>query len=95
MTTFPNLRSFVRLSLSCLDEIDEFFQVIKLIVVAHYAFAVIYDACLLVALEAVQKFFNAISSRELGKSLRLDLLGVKALGALCGRAFITSGNTFA
>ena len=69
---------------------DQLFKIVKLIIIAHDALAVIDDPRLLIALEAVKEFFHSISFCKLSESPRLDLISIKPLGAFGGTALIAA-----
>lgn len=74
---------------ACADESDKFFNVIKIVIVAHDALTMIYDAVFFVALKAVKKIFNAVFSGKFGKCSRLYLVCKQTFAAVSLTAFVT------
>ncbi len=81
-----------RYLLPCSDETDQFFKVIKVIVVTHDPLTMIDDPALFIALQAVKKLIQAVSPYKFCKRTGFDFLSVKTSAALCRVAFIASGQ---
>ena len=80
------------LSLSRLDKLNQFLEVVEIIIIAHNAFTVIYDAGFLIAFKAVQEFFHTVPACKFGKRTRLDLLCIKTFTTVRRLALIASAN---
>ena len=60
------------LSFSFFDELDQLFDVIKMIIIPDDAFTVISDTVFLVTLKTVQQFLFSVTLREQRESVRLE-----------------------
>ena len=72
---------------ACPDKTDQRFEIIKIIVIADDALAVIDNACLLIALQTVQQFLLTVPPCKLRKRTRLDLFGKQPPAAVRRLAF--------
>ena len=58
------------LSFAFLDKIDEFFHIVKVVIITHNSLAVIDNAVFLVALQAIQQHLLSIPFGEQSKTVR-------------------------
>ena len=77
--------------MACLDESDQRLKIIEIVVISHNSFAMIDDACPLIALQAVQQFLHTISAGELRESTGFDLVRIQSLAAAGWLAFLAAG----
>ena len=94
MVASPYFRAFslmITLSSPSLDEIDQFFKIIKFIIITHDSFTVVDDTGLLVLLKAIEKRFYTIPFGKLSEGAGFDLICIKSFTAVCRLTFITPG----
>jgi hypothetical protein len=87
-----SFRAESRLPLARPDKPDQCFEVVKFVVIAHDAAAVIDNPRLFIALQTVQQCFNAVSPCKFRKRARLELVLIEPLAALRGLAFTAPRN---
>ena len=61
-------------SVPCPDKTYQFFNVFKVIIVAHDSFTVIDNSCPFISFQTIQKFLYAVPVCKFGKSPSLNLL---------------------
>ena len=78
------------LSFTGSDKLNQFFQIIEIIIITHNPFPVIDNSCLLISLQTVQQSRKTVSSRKFCKCPCFDLFRIESFATAFRRTFIAA-----